>query len=249
MSRNAFELKPGALLVADAHYSDKRPELLGFLKAVAAKELPATQLILMGDIFDLLFGGIPVTQQRNAEAVATIRQIASEMEVVYLEGNHDFQLSRVFPQIKVFPLNRQPVACRFGDRNVLLAHGDWGTDLGYRIYTAMIRSRTVLWILNLINSLSSQAIIKWLDNYLDQKEDCSEFNGFEAYIKGRIERLDLTNIDDFIEGHFHQNKGFEAGNCRYFNLGAFACNQRYYEVQSVKDQKLLKEALYGKESR
>jgi UDP-2,3-diacylglucosamine hydrolase len=249
MSRSPFELKEGALFVADAHYSDKRPELLDFLKAVASKEIAASQLILMGDIFDLLFGGIPITQQRNAEAVATIKTIASQMEVLYLEGNHDFQLRYVFPEIDVIPLNRQPVVCRFGSKKVMLAHGDWGTELGYRIYTSVIRSRGVLGFLRLIDSLSSHAIIKWLDGYLEKKEDCNEFTGFERYITRRLEEVDLSNVDYFIEGHYHQNRGFFAGECHYFNLGAFACNQRYYEVKSSKDQGLLSEAVFGKESR
>ncbi|MDX1295799.1 MAG: UDP-2,3-diacylglucosamine hydrolase, partial [Sulfurimonadaceae bacterium] len=162
MSRSPFELKEGALFVADAHYSDKRPELLAFLKAVASKEIAATQLILMGDIFDLLFGGIPLTQQRNAEAVSTIKTIASHIDVLYLEGNHDFQLHSVFPEITVIPLNHQPMRCRFGTQQVMLAHGDWGTDMGYRIYTAVIRSRVVLGFLRLIDTLTSHAIIKWL---------------------------------------------------------------------------------------
>ncbi|MDX1295192.1 MAG: UDP-2,3-diacylglucosamine hydrolase, partial [Sulfurimonadaceae bacterium] len=93
------------------------------------------------------------------------------------------------------------------------------------------------------------AIIKWLDRYLDRKEDCNEFTGFEGYITKRLEGVDLSGIDYFIEGHYHQNRGFSTGSCRYFNLGAFACNQRYYEVKSSKDQGLLSEAVFGKESR
>ena len=249
MFPDTFELRTGALLVADAHYSFRRPELLDFLKAVASGEIAATQLILMGDIFDLLFGGIPTTQERNREAVDTIRAIAEKMEVVYLEGNHDFQLASIFPKIKVYPLARQPVACRYGASKALLAHGDWGTELGYRLYTSLIRSKAVLTLLRCIDSLSGHSIIRWLDNYLEKKEDCSAFDGFEAYVKHRLERLDLEGVSLFIEGHYHQNSAFSLGQCRYVNLGAFACNQRYYEVQSINDQGPLREAAFGKESR
>jgi UDP-2,3-diacylglucosamine hydrolase len=249
MSRSPFELKEGAILVADAHYSDKRPELLGFLKAVADKEIAATQLILMGDIFDLLFGAVPLTRQRNAEAVATIKTIASQIKVLYLEGNHDFQLRSIFPDIEVVPLADQPLLCHFRSKRVMLAHGDWGTDLGYRIYTALIRSKGVLVVLRLLDTLTSHAIIKWLDSYLEKKEDCNEFGGFERYVAKRLSGIDLNDVDYFLEGHYHQNKGFLAGDCHYFNLGAFACNQRYYEVKSSKDQGLLSEAVFGKESR
>lgn len=249
MSLKPFELKPGAILVADAHYSDKRPELLDFLKALASGEIAAPQLILMGDIFDLLFGGIPITQKRNAEAVAVINAIAKTREVVYLEGNHDFQLASIFPDVKVYPLQQQPVACRYGDSSVLLAHGDWGTELGYRLYTSIIRSAPVLALLRCIDSVTGHSIIRWLDRYLEKKEDCNGFTGFEAYVTRRLQGLNLEETDYFIEGHYHQNKGFPVGSCRYINLGAFACNQRYFEVKSIEDQGPLKEAEFGKESR
>jgi UDP-2,3-diacylglucosamine hydrolase len=249
MSPDTFELKAGALLVADAHYSSRRPQLLNFLKAVASGGIAATQLILMGDIFDLLFGGIPMTQERNREAVDTINAIAEKMEVLYLEGNHDFQLASVFPGIRVYPLAQQPVLCRYGVSKVLIAHGDWGSERGYRLYTSVIRSRAVLALLRCIDNLTGHSIIRWLDNYLEKKEDCSNFEGFEAYVGGRLSALDLEGIDYFFEGHHHQNRDFFVGSCRYVNLGAFACNQRYYEVQSINDQGPLKEAVFGKESR
>ena len=249
MSRSPFELKPGALLVADAHYSNRRPQLLPFLKAVDSGEIAATQLILMGDIFDLLFGGIPMTHERNKEAVDTINAIASKMEVLYLEGNHDFQLAAYFPKVRVYPLEQQPVACRYQEFKVLLAHGDWGTETLYRFYTSLIRSKGVLSLLRRIDELTGHSIIRWLDAYLEKKEDCNAFSGFEAYVFRRLEGLDLEGTDYFIEGHYHQNRGFSRGSLHYVNLGAFACNQRYFEVKSSQDQGLLKEAEFGKESR
>ena len=250
MSPEIFELRPGALLVADAHYSARRPELLPFLKAVASGEIAATQLILMGDIFDLLFGGIPMTLERNAEAVGTINAIAERMEVIYLEGNHDFQLAAYFPKLRVYPLSSQPVVCRFEGHEVMLAHGDWGTDLGYRLYSSVIRSKTVLALLKVIDILTGHSIIRWLDRYLEEKEDCNEFVGFDVYVRRRLERLDLEKTDWFIEGHYHQNRGVEGASCRYFNLAAFACNQRYFELQSTTDQgPRLDEVMFGKESR
>ena len=249
MSHSPFELKAGALLVADAHYSARRPELLAFLKAVDSGAIPAAQLILMGDIFDLLFGGIPKTLERNQEAVDTINAIASKMEVLYLEGNHDFQLASYFPKVRVYSLKQQPVACRLNGAKILLAHGDWGTEMLYRLYTSVIRSKAVLGLLRRIDDLTDHSIIRWLDGYLEKKEDCNGFSGFETYVRRRLEGLDLSETDYFIEGHYHQNRGFSTGSCGYVNLGAFACNQRYFEVQSTQDQGLLREAEFGKESR
>ena len=200
----------------------------------------------MGDIFDLLFGPIPLTCERNAEAVAAINEIAARMEVLYLEGNHDFRLASLFPGVKVVPLGEQPLRALWGGKQVLLAHGDWGMEPRYRCYTSLIRSRPLLLLLRAIDTLASHAIIRRLDRYLAKKEDCGGFDDFEGYTAARLSRLELGNTELFIEGHFHQNRAFDVGRCRYVNLGAFACNQRYFELQSIDKPEPLREAVFPK---
>jgi UDP-2,3-diacylglucosamine hydrolase len=67
MFHSDIEIKEGAFVVSDAHYSHKRLELLEFFKDINSKKLQPTQLILMGDIFDALFGSITKTYQNNQE--------------------------------------------------------------------------------------------------------------------------------------------------------------------------------------
>ena len=246
MSRKTFELREGAVVIGDAHYSSLRPYLLDFLRAIDEGTIPTPQIIFMGDVFDLLLGDVPLTLKRNEEAVELINRLSLTKEVVYLEGNHDFRLAAVFPKARVFPLGDQPVACRYGGKKVLLAHGDFGLDAGYRIYTWMIRSRAVLRTLRWIDTFTGNRIIKWLDGYLEKKEDCNRFEGFESYVGTRLEPLDLSGVDYFVEGHFHQNVNLKVKGCRYTNLAAFACNQRYFIVQSIAQQELLEEVIFLK---
>ena len=46
MFHNAVEIKEGAFVLADVHYSHIRPHFLDFLKKIDSKELKPTQLIL-----------------------------------------------------------------------------------------------------------------------------------------------------------------------------------------------------------
>ncbi|EQB39910.1 hypothetical protein M947_04835 [Sulfurimonas hongkongensis] len=230
-------LKEGAFVVSDAHYSHIRKDFLDFLKAIKEKQLLPTQLILLGDIFDTLFGQVSFTLEINREAIDILNEISKEIEVIYLEGNHDFNLKKIFPYIKVFNIKSQPVEMSFNKQKILLSHGDIESPLGYNIYTAIIRNRFVLSILNLFNNLFNHIIVKKLDEYLSKKDDCIELVGFEEYIKRRL--LDKYSCDFFIEGHFHQNKSFKLKDFRYINLAAFACNQRYFIVKSSKDVGLL----------
>ncbi|MCW8953346.1 MAG: metallophosphoesterase family protein [Sulfurimonas sp.] len=243
MSRN-IEILEGAFIISDAHYSHQRPELLDFIKDIHSKKLQPTQLILMGDIFDALFGGVAYTQKVNQEAVKLLNEISLDIEMIYLEGNHDFNLRKIFPNAKVFSISQQPVTCQYKDKKVLLAHGDIEGALGYKIYTSIIRNPIVLFVLTMLDSLLGHYILKKLDRYLSKKDDCKEFTGFRKFISKRLGHKYVC--DYFIEGHFHQNKIIKYDDFVYINLGVFACNQRYFIVESRKELELMQEKSFSK---
>lgn len=245
MSHN-IEILEGAFVVSDAHYSHQRPELLEFIKDIHSKKLQPTQLVLMGDIFDALFGGVGYTQKRNEEAIRLLNEISQDIEMIYLEGNHDFNLQKIFPHAKVFPISQQPVRCRYDNKKILLAHGDIESPIGYIVYTALIRNPIVLYILSILDNIFGHYILKRLDNYLSQKDDCKEFVGLKEFMMKRLG--DKYSCDYFVEGHFHQNKTIEFEDFIYINLGVFACNQRYFIVKSSKDVELLQENIFSKEN-
>ncbi|MBN2895730.1 MAG: UDP-2,3-diacylglucosamine hydrolase [Campylobacterales bacterium] len=243
MSPDLFEIKEGALLISDAHYGALRPKLLPFLHDLASGRIDATQLILLGDIFDLLFGPIELTRQRNQEAIALINQIAQRMEVLYFEGNHDFLLEGVFAQVHIVPLAAQPLHVRFQGRDVWLSHGDHGGPLGYRLYTSLIRARWIMTIVGWIDRHSNHAIIRRLEDDSAAKEECRTLSDFESIV---LRRYPPTHGEPIcvIEGHYHQNRTIEHPHLRYINPGAFACYERYYVVKSSHDAIALEEHRY-----
>lgn len=239
-----IEIKEGAFVISDAHYSYLRPELLDFIKEIESKKLQPTQLILMGDIFDALFGGIEYTLDKNAEIVKLLNNISQDIEIIYLEGNHDFNLKHVFPKAKIFPMKMQPVLCQYEDKVLYLAHGDFDGAFFYKLYSSIIRNPSVLLVLRKIDKVLNNYIIKKIDNYLTKKEDCNEFVGFREFVSKRLRSR--ASCDYFIEGHFHQNVSMDFENLRYINLAAFACNQRYFIVKSLQDKELLEEGIFSK---
>ncbi|EAH5875068.1 UDP-2,3-diacylglucosamine diphosphatase, partial [Campylobacter coli] len=48
----------------------------------------------MGDIFDLLIGEISATHEFAKPYIKLLEELALKMEIIYLEGNHDFNLAR-----------------------------------------------------------------------------------------------------------------------------------------------------------
>jgi len=227
MSPKPFKLLEGAVFVSDAHYSFKHKELYDFLMAVRSQKIWTPQLILMGDIFDLLFGGIPYTVERNQKVVDLINTLSDNIEIIYLEGNHDFNLASIFPGVRVFSIKQQPVVCEYKGKPVALAHGDFDAPLGYRLYTAVIRNPFVLRFLSFLDTLGNRFIIKALDKKLARKDDCQRISTFEAYITRHLSKQDLSRYSLFIEGHHHQDADFVIDGCRYFNLPALACGRGF----------------------
>ncbi|BCX78807.1 metallophosphoesterase [Campylobacter sp. 19-13652] len=87
-------LKEGAVLVADAHADFNRREFLYFLRAVNCGEIAASQLIMMGDMFDFYAPQCDFAARFAKPYLSLISQIASKIPVIYIEGNHDFCLEK-----------------------------------------------------------------------------------------------------------------------------------------------------------
>lgn len=239
-----IKLREGAIFIADAHYCDKYPEFFTFLQAIDEKKIQTSQLVLMGDMFELLFGGVKQTLQENIEEINLLNKLSKKIEIIYFEGNHDFRLQEVFPEISVYPLEKQPVKSEFFDQQILLSHGDTKTPIGYQIYTKFIRNPFILFCIAMIDILCSHCIIKWLKTRGEKKDPCYKIGQFEEIIKKRLGYLSSEALDVVVEGHFHQGVSFDLNGFLYTNLASFACNQKYFIVQSSNKQFFLKECCF-----
>lgn len=237
-------LQEGAILLGDAHYSKAHPAFFSFLKALDEGKITTPQLILMGDIFELLFGAIAQTRKENEAEIKLLNSLSKKIEIIYFEGNHDFGLKGVFPGIRVYPLSEQPVSARSLTQKIQLSHGDTKTPLGYQLYTRLIRTPSVLFIVGLIDRICRNCIIKWLKSRGEKKDPCYKIETFQKIIKKRLNYLNGEDFDVVIEGHFHQDVSFKLDGFLYVNLGAFACNQKYFIVQSNKERQQLQETRF-----
>lgn len=237
-------LQEGAILIGDAHYSKAYPHFYSFLQAVDSGKIETKQLILMGDMFELLFGVIKQTHKDNAKEIALLNKLSKRIEIIYFEGNHDFGLQKIFPDIMVFPLQKQPQMTEFNGQKIQLSHGDTNTPLGYQIYTKLIRNPVVLYFIGVVDKICAHCIISWLKRRGEKKDPCYKITGFKEIIFKRLQALKIKNIDIVIEGHFHQDFSFTLYGFDYINLASFACNQKYFTVQSNQEQFVLQETLF-----
>lgn len=237
-------LQEGAIFIADAHYSQEYPHFYAFLQAIDSGKIKTQQLILMGDMFELLFGVIKQTHKDNAEEIALLNKLSKRIEIIYFEGNHDFGLKRIFSDIRVFPLQEQPVLSVFKGQNILLSHGDTNTPLGYQIYTKLIRNPVILYLIGIADKICAHCIISWLKSRGEKKDPCYKIKRFKEIIHQRLKSVKSETVDVVIEGHFHQDLSFSLNGFYYINLASFACNQKYFTVQSNEEHFIVQETLF-----
>jgi len=226
-----IHLKEGAVLVADAHYASYRPLFSTLIDKIISKEIQTTQLLLMGDVFDLLMGPIDAFIQAEKEIIDKLNTLSLEIEIIYLEGNHDFQLSSIFPHMKIYPMALQPVLSVYNNQEGFLAHGDWAGGFIYNLYSKIIRNKLVLKLLNFTDVVVRYKLSQKFSQKMRKKLICSEFIGFENYIKNKFKKNKRFH-GWFVEGHYHQGSNFLLEGMIYHNLGALACNKSYFVVQS-----------------
>lgn len=240
-------LQTGAVLIADAHCAPWRTPFIDFLRAIESGKIKTPQLILMGDVFDMLYGPIPSTYGYNTEGLDLLNRLSEHLEIIYLEGNHDFLIAELLPRVDVIRREHQPLLMTYEGKNIALSHGDSAMGWGYEWYTTLIRNRSILAFLRTIDSFGGGFIVAWLEGQMKQKHHCRPIHQFERLIEERLESFNLDSVDIWVEGHFHQNRTFMLNGLHYINLGAFACNERYFTVQSIQNQPLLHDAVFRKE--
>jgi UDP-2,3-diacylglucosamine hydrolase len=211
-------IKNNALFIADAHYNSYRKELLTLLKQIKSKTVTVSQLYLMGDIFDFLCEEIEYFCTINYEVIDLINTLSLSIEIIYFEGNHDYNLKRIFPKLKIIPREQQPAYGYINEKKIALAHGDIFTPKGYELYTKVIRNSIFLHFLEIIN------INNWLaeivEEKLKQKKICNPMDNFFKFVENRVA---FYKSDLVIEGHFHQ--GYQ--DSRYINIPSLACSNQY----------------------
>ena len=207
-------MKEQALFIADSHYPHHGDAFLVLLKKLESGEIQTPQLFLMGDNFDLLFGYNDYIKTFSSEAILLLQTLSQKLEIHYFEGNHDFCLTDLFPDIQVYSREQQPIMFQLNEKKVAISHGDkYVTGVGYDLYCKVLRNKTTLTLLKPFE----KAIIDHRMKKLSQKHICFNFNGFEKRVDEILEHY--TEAGLVIEGHFHQCKTLG----KYVSLPSLAC--------------------------
>ena len=218
-------IKEGALFIADAHYPHHGDAFLLLLKRLDKGDISTPQLFLMGDIFDLLFGYNDYIQTFSSEAITLLNSLSKTIEIHYFEGNHDFLLEHIFPNIKIYSRDLQPAYFDLNGERAALSHGDkYALGWRYDLYCALQRNR---WLFILLRPLGKRLIDSQLFK-LKKKKICKAMTGFEKRVEEIAAYYDKADL--IVEGHYHEGKTIG----KYVSLPSLACQKKIAVVRNGK---------------
>ncbi|MDY0052882.1 MAG: metallophosphoesterase [Aliarcobacter sp.] len=223
-----LSIKQGAIFVADSHYNQKNKQFLFFLKQLEKKKIKTTQLFLMGDMIDFISGESKYFIKQNTDVINLLNILSNEIEIIYLEGNHDYNLKTLFPNIKVIKRENQPLLGKLNNKTVSISHGDNFINWKYDLYCKFIRNGIFLKFMNFIDL--NFFISKKIENALLNKYICHKMKNFKNIVEKRLENYN-TNI--VIEGHYHQGETFNIKNKKYINIPSLCCQEKYVVIKNL----------------
>ncbi len=224
-----LSIKNDAIFVADAHFNKKNREFLTFLKKVESNEIVTKQLFLMGDIFDFISGESKYFIQQNSDAINLLNKLSKDVEIIYLEGNHDYNLKIIFPNMEVIKRENQPLLAKLNDKTIALSHGDNFINWKYDLYCKFIRNTTFLRFMNFIDI--NFFISKKIEEALVKKSICHTIKNFEYIVSKRVKNYDA---DIIIEGHYHQGNSYFLDEKMYINIPSLCCQKEYIKIIDFK---------------
>ncbi|WP_419770281.1 MAG: UDP-2,3-diacylglucosamine diphosphatase [Candidatus Marinarcus sp.] len=222
-----FNIEENAIFIADAHFNEQRGEFFKILEKLKTKEITTTQLFLMGDMFDFITQESYYFIKQNQKVIDLLNELSCGMQIVYLEGNHDYNLEKLFPNITIISRDNQPIRGLYKTQKVALSHGDNFDKFSYNLYCKIIRNRPLLRFLNAIDF--NHWLSKKIDAFLKVKNICHLFNNFEELAQRRVKNY---QEDIVIEGHFHQGKEYLCGNQLYVNIPSLFCSKEYVQLNN-----------------
>jgi len=217
-----LNIQESAILVADSHFNKKNQQFLIFLQKLKNKEIQTTQLFLMGDMFDFISGESKYFVKQNQELLDIINELSNDIQIIYLEGNHDYNMKVLFPNVKVYKRENQPLLAKYKEKTVSLSHGDNFINWHYNLYCKIIRNSLLLKFLNLIDF--NYFISLRIERALVKKSICHKMRDYESLAKRRASNYETDMI---IEGHYHQGDIFEFEDKKYINIPSLCCSNKY----------------------
>ena len=224
-------------LLGDAHLREGDPEIeafVGFLDSLPGR---VSLLAILGDLFAAWIGRADLLRPHHERVVEGLERLAGRgVRVLYVEGNHDFFLGRLYGRGPFERIAEESLELQWGGRRLHLAHGDLMNrhDRQYRAWRRLSKSRPFFAAFNLLPRAARLRIVDGLERGMATTN--MEFRGgfpvseCLAYARPRIR----AGTDALVFGHFHDERRIDVaeGDRRgtVFVLPAWREGRRYLRM-------------------
>ncbi|MBI5892958.1 MAG: UDP-2,3-diacylglucosamine diphosphatase [Deltaproteobacteria bacterium] len=213
-----------AVFISDAHLKnpcDKNYQIiLNFLDNLKDVNL----LVILGDLFDFWNGRNKIAHKHHKPILDKLLKLKnSGAKIIYLEGNHDFFMGRIFTETLNADVYSDSAEITFDNKKIFLAHGDMVNkkDYGYRILRYFLRSwlmrivfyilpSTMVWqIANAMSKGSRQYLakgVKYDEMFIDYARDKWK-QGYDAVMLGHAHSPKIFKQADNDSEKFYINPG------------------------------------------
>ena len=219
--------------VPDAKSSREREnKFVAWLNYVAQD---ATEIYLLGDIFDMWFEYKRVIPKGYTRLLGKLAELSDAgIKLHYFTGNHDMWVFNYFTEELGMSIYRQPIEREINAKKFLIGHGDGlgKGDLGYKFIKKVFASKVNQWLyarlhpnfaLGMADFFSRKS--RAANGQYDEKFNSAEEEVLVHFARAYNEK---NRVDYFIFGHRHLKLDLPIGdNARYINLGQWLSGSSY----------------------
>jgi UDP-2,3-diacylglucosamine hydrolase len=216
--------------VSDAHLTGREPEEVeGFLRFLDSEEKRTGHLVILGDLFEFLFGfrkAFPFPEY--LPILERLKQLNVQgIQIKYFEGNHDFYLGSFFSEKfgMDVEVHTEGWEGRLEEKRVFIAHGDLSNpkQWSYRIFRKLLKNPWTYSLMELAGPRLSIQIARWLGSRSYQKYHHPGRSTPPSSFKAFAHQKFLEGVEVVILGHSHfpdqAEEQIDGRKCLYFNVG------------------------------
>jgi UDP-2,3-diacylglucosamine pyrophosphatase LpxH len=221
------------LVLSDLHlrerHSDSRYELfLGVLEKFKNSN-QLHELLLMGDIFDILIGPKKFWKKIHPEFFNLLESIVkSGKKITWVQGNHDFQLGRLLKPMSIKWIEHSEIIERENCK-IYISHGDLEdrSNKLHPVWRNFLTSGAMAAFIDLIPESLGEKVFYPMSLNLSRasrKSSISQTRVEQAKNNYRTYAQDVAKLQPaelILMGHSHVADDFSFGNHRYVNLGSW----------------------------
>ncbi|MEN8192891.1 MAG: UDP-2,3-diacylglucosamine diphosphatase [Bacteroidota bacterium] len=214
--------------VSDLHFGllserEEKERELSFVKFLYSIKDDASELYILGDLFDYWFEYKRVIQKGYHRTFTALEDLVNAgINVHYLIGNHDFMHRDFFQEYLGVKLYEKNIDTMIENKKFYLAHGDGlvKNDYGYLLLKKILRNKFIQKLYALIHPNLGIKIAKGTSRTSRDytgKKDYGEEDGMFEFAKSKIDK----GYDYILMGHSHKNELKNYNNGFYINLGTW----------------------------